>query len=131
MSVIGIGLDLCDPQRVARVLSRHGAAFVRRVLGPAERDEYARRAAASAQRGAHYVATRFAAKEALGKALGHGVSGLVTWQSCECLNNALGAPYWHCHGDLAQQAAHNGWRLHISLSDERGLVAAMVLVEQS
>ncbi|MEJ7137003.1 holo-ACP synthase [Amphibiibacter pelophylacis] len=129
MAIVGIGLDLCDPQRVARVLARRGAAFVQRVLGPAERDEYARRSAASPQRGAHYVATRFAAKEALGKALGSGVAGLVAWHDCECLNGPSGAPQWHCHGELARHIAQRGLRLHVSLSDERSLVAAMVVVE--
>ena len=88
MSVIGIGIDLIECQRVRDVLERHGDRFIERLLTPGEtayvrlyhKDVIPR------------LAGRFAAKEAILKVLGTGWRGKIAWRDMEILNDASGEP---------------------------------------
>jgi len=126
----GIGTDLCDVRRMAEVVARRGERFAGVVLRPAELALWQARRAGHPERGVHYLATRFAAKEALAKALGLGMRAPMGWQACEVVSDALGRPVWRLHGDLAARFADNRWLAHLSLSDEREMVAAFVVIEQ-
>src|SRR3546814_14982675 len=75
----GIGTDLLQVDRIARVFERHGERLLRRVLGPDEILVFHRRYARDPQRGIRYLATRFAAKEAFSKAIGLGMHGPMAW----------------------------------------------------
>ena len=68
--IFGVGTDLCDIRRIERALARNGERFAERVLGPAELEVFHARSARVQARGVRYLATRFAAKEALSKAIG-------------------------------------------------------------
>jgi holo-[acyl-carrier protein] synthase len=87
--IIGVGVDMTDQRRIARSLERFGEAFLNRCFTEAEREESQRRPAKLTQ----YCATRFAAKEAVSKALGTGFRMGVTPRQIETLARPSGAPY--------------------------------------
>ena len=74
--VIGIGLDLVETERVARLLERYGERFVRKLMDPGEADELPAQAPERALR----LALAVAGKEAASKALGTGWSRGVRWR---------------------------------------------------
>ena len=125
----GVGTDVCDLRRIAQVWSRHGQRFALRILGPAEQSVFAARHARSAARGIAYLGTRFAAKEALSKALGLGLHMPMSWQACEILNAPGGRPRVTLHGALAAWCAQRGLALHVSISDETDTAVAFVVAE--
>lgn len=121
----GIGVDVVRTARIARVLERHGERFARRVLASPEWAEF--RAAGDAPR---FLAKRFAAKEALAKALGTGVRAPATLLSMWVGRDALGRPELHFDAELAGWMAERGiHRHHLSITDEEGLAVAMVVLE--
>jgi holo-[acyl-carrier protein] synthase len=83
--IIGIGSDLIDITRVAKVIERHGDRFLDRIFTDAERAKAARRANSEKMVVATY-AKRFAAKEACSKALGTGIRRGVWWRDMGVVN---------------------------------------------
>jgi holo-[acyl-carrier protein] synthase len=90
LRVVGLGLDVVLLDRVAAVLARHGDRFLRRLLGPDELRELDRRSPLETGR-LEYVAGRFAAKEAVAKAIGTGV-GALGWAGVQILDDGRGRP---------------------------------------
>ncbi|MDT3680421.1 MAG: holo-ACP synthase [Burkholderiaceae bacterium] len=128
----GIGTDIVLVERVEALLARWGERFARRVLGDDEFAEYRRRAAKGGHGSgyaARYLAKRFAAKEAFGKALGVGLHAPMTLHSLQVLNDERGRPVAHTHNALARHLDENGLVAHVSLSDERDSAVAFVIVE--
>lgn len=125
----GIGTDLCDIRRMAALLARRGVRFAEKVLGPSELAQFHLRAAAHAPRGPQFLATRFAAKEALSKAMGTGMRPPMTWHGCEVVNAPDGRPAFALTGELAEWFAARELVAHLSLSDETDVAAAFVVVE--
>ncbi len=125
----GVGTDMCDLRRIEQVWQRHGRRFAQRVLGERELVVFEARRARHAARGIAYLGTRFAAKEALSKALGLGLRMPMTWRACEILNAADGRPQVHLHGELALWCAQRRLRLHVSISDEVHSAVAFALAE--
>lgn len=126
----GIGTDVCDLRRIEQVWARHGARFAARILGPREQAVFEARRARCEQRGVAYLGTRFAAKEALSKALGLGLHLPMTWQACEIVNAPDGRPQVALHGALAAWCAERGLLLHVSISDEIHTAVAFVVAER-
>jgi holo-[acyl-carrier protein] synthase len=124
--IAGIGVDLCDVARIARAIEgRDGAAFLRRVFTTGERAYCDRR------RGAPRVqsyAARFAAKEAVMKALGTGWGQGVSWQDVEVVREGDGAPHLVLHGVAADRIPPGG-RWHLTLSHTDTTAIAWVLLE--
>ncbi|HWZ40989.1 MAG TPA: holo-ACP synthase, partial [Bradyrhizobium sp.] len=89
--IIGIGNDLIDIRRVAKVIERHGERFLDRIFTEAERAKAARRAKNEKMVVATY-AKRFAAKEACSKALGTGIRQGVWWRDMGVINLPGGRP---------------------------------------
>ena len=129
--IYGIGTDICDITRIAKALDRHGERFAQRVLGPHEIEVFRARRAKVEARGAAYLATRFAAKEAFSKAIGLGMRMPMTWRDCEVVKAASGQPQIRLHGALAAWFAARGLAAHVSVSDEADHAAAFVVVEQT
>ena len=90
--IYGIGTDLIEIDRIRAAHGRFGERFVQRVLGPLEQEKYRKRRMRSEQRGDLFLATRFAAKEAMSKALGLGMRQPMTWRAVEIVNDASGRP---------------------------------------
>lgn len=127
--IAGIGTDLCDGRRIDAALQRHGERFAQRVLGVQEMAVFQQRLAANRRRAVHYLATRLAAKEAFSKAIGLGMTGPMTWRACQTLNTDQGRPHIVLEGELAAWFAQQGWRAHVSLTDEGDYAQAFVVVE--
>ncbi len=127
--IFGVGTDLCAVGRIAEALARHGDRFARRILGDAEFALYQHRRIGSEARGVRFVATRFAAKEAFGKAVGLGIQDPVRWHDVEILNTPIGRPEITLHAGLARWCAQRGLCFHVSLSDEEHAVLAFVVAE--
>jgi len=121
---LAVGVDLIEVSRVERALNRYGERFLRRVFTPAE-VIYSRGRVPE-------LATRFAAKEAVAKALGVGMRMLapdgVEWHEVEILGDWRGRPEVYLHGRAAQRAAQLGLtRWAVSLSHEREYAIAFVV----
>lgn len=125
--ILGTGLDIVDIRRFQRMYERHGDRLARHILADQEWDSY--RAQKKPYR---FLASRFAAKEAVVKAFGTGFGKGITPRTIATVSNTLGAPALSLTGgaaDKAQQLGAN--RFHISLSDEASYVVAMVVIEKT
>lgn len=103
MNVVSHGIDLVDCERIRRLLETHGDRFLERVFTPAER------AYCFESRTPHIrLSGRFAAKEAVMKALGTGWRGGVEWTDIETLPDAYGKPIARVSGTTAAIAREQG-----------------------
>ena len=102
--IIGIGSDLIDITRVAKVIERHGERFLDRIFTDAERAKAMRRANNEKMVVATY-AKRFAAKEACSKALGTGIRRGVWWKDMGVVNLPGGRPSMRLTGGALARAA--------------------------
>jgi holo-[acyl-carrier protein] synthase len=126
--IIGLGSDLCDARRIAKVLERHGDRFLNRIFTPAERAKAERRA-----NKAETYAKRFAAKEACSKALGTGLRAGVFWRDMGVVNLPGGRPTMKLTGGALARlnailpAGHEA-RIDVSLTDEGPTAQAIVII---
>ncbi|MEQ8846292.1 holo-ACP synthase [Botrimarina sp.] len=125
MAILGVGTDIVDVLRIARLIERHGELFIGRVYTEHEIDYCASRKAATQ----HY-AGRWAAKEAVLKALGAGWIRGVSWRDVEVRSNGAGAPLVRLHGparDVLERAGVE--RVHLSISHCRTHATAYAIAE--
>jgi holo-[acyl-carrier protein] synthase len=127
--IYGIGTDLVEIGRIAAAFDRFGERFVDRILGPQEKLRYEARRARSASRGLAFLATRFAAKEAVSKAIGLGLRSPMTWRAVEIVNAPSGQPQVLAHGALAEFLQARRLRLSVSVTDEQTMAMAFVVAE--
>lgn len=127
--IVGIGTDVCDVRRIRTSLERHGERFAAKVLAEGELAVWRQRSARWPERGVRYVATRFSAKEAFSKAIGLGMRMPMTWRHCEIASLPSGQPTLVLHGTLKDWFDRQGWRAHVSLSDESDYATSFVVVE--
>lgn len=124
--IYGIGIDIVEPHRIARLLGTYGERFVRRVLTERERPAYVRTA-----NPVLFIANRFAAKEAFSKAMGTGFRYPVTLQCISVVQDRRGKPGFEFHSNLARLVNAEGITAHhLSISDEKSLACACVVLEQ-
>lgn len=130
--IIGTGSDLIDIRRVEKVMTRHEARFIARCFTLAEREKAERRRA-----GGTHIATyakRFAAKEAMSKALGTGFNQGVYMKDIGVVNAPSGAPSLLLSGGALKRLeamtppGHKAV-IHLTLTDEPPLAQAHVLIE--
>ncbi len=123
--IIGIGTDLCEISRIESAMQRFGDRFAQKVLVESELERLRSHA-----KPASYLAKRFAAKEALSKALGTGIRYPVTWRRMGVINLPSGRPTFRFEPDLAAYLDRRGiQRVHLSITDETGLAGAYVILE--
>jgi holo-[acyl-carrier protein] synthase len=123
--ISGIGIDIVQVDRVASVYAHYGHKFARRVLAT---DEL--RVFEQSSKPVHFLAMRFAAKEAVSKALGTGFRQGVALRLIEVTHNLAGKPSLRLHGAVAELAERQGiYHTHVSLTDERDYAAAVVIFE--
>jgi holo-[acyl-carrier protein] synthase len=127
--IFGIGTDILEIARLEAVLERRGDAFVDRILGPRERLIYERRRAKVQRRGLSFLATRFAAKEALSKALGLGMRAPMSWLAAEILKAPSGKPEVVPGEKLSIWMQERNLIAHVSVTDEVQYAAAFAVVE--
>lgn len=123
--ILGVGTDLCDIGRIERSLERFGERFAKRILVASELERFRRHPKPAA-----YLAKRFAAKEALSKALGTGIHFPVSWHGMWVENARSGKPSLGFSQPLSALLERRGVaRVHLSLTDEIGMACAFVVVE--
>lgn len=125
--IFGVGVDLVEVVRVERLLAAYGERFVERLLAQSERAGYLESA-----RQAWFLATRFAAKEAVSKALGTGLRYPVTLHAIGVVSDAVGRPELRFHGGLPDYLKKTGvGRIHLSITHEKGLACAVAVAESA
>jgi len=116
--MLAVGIDMIAILRVQAVIDRHSARFLRRVYTPEE--------VAFCRGRVPELAARFAAKEAVMKALGTGIRG-VAWREIEVLPDRRGKPLIYLYGRAKERAGKIGLRaLDVSLTHEGGFAVASV-----
>ncbi len=120
MTVLGVGVDLLDIERFGRALERT-PALRQRLFGPLD--------ISPEDLGTQSLAARFAAKEALLKALGGNIPGF-SWHDIQVTGERGQQPKLVLSGGVAKRAAHSGvTATHLSLSHDAGMAIAFVVVD--
>ena len=126
--IIGIGSDLIDIRRVEKTLERHGERFTQRCFTEIERAKSDKRR----MRAASY-AKRFAAKEAMAKALGTGLNRGVFWRDMGVVNLPSGKPTMALTGGAAERLKSltprgRQMEVHLTITDDYPLAQAFVIL---
>jgi holo-[acyl-carrier protein] synthase len=120
MMIFGIGIDVVEVERIEAAIARQGEPFLRKLFTQAEREYCGRQA-----RPALHFAARFAAKEAVSKALGTGIGGRAGWLDLEVVREESGAPKMLFHGAAAEFLTAAGIaEVQVSLTHARDYAAA-------
>jgi holo-[acyl-carrier protein] synthase len=128
--ITGIGTDICQIDRIAGVQTRSQGRLAQRILTSSEYRQWENRTSHHPLRGIRYLASRFAAKEALSKALGLGMRAPMSWQACSVQKDTQGKPFFVYDDTLKTYLNSRGWIVHLSLSDEHQHALAFVVIEQ-
>ncbi|MEK7709091.1 MAG: holo-ACP synthase [Pseudomonadota bacterium] len=124
--IYGIGTDIVESSRIAQSLDRFGERFARRILTDSEWSEYH-----SSSKPVLFLASRFAAKEALSKAMGTGLRHPVNLTYITITHDSFGKPFFEFHPDLNQLINDKGiTQHHLSISDEINMACAFVVLEK-
>ncbi|MGB1261893.1 MAG: holo-ACP synthase [Cognaticolwellia sp.] len=124
MSVVGIGTDIVDIRRIAKMSANAQQRLAKRILTVSEYQHYL-----SLKQPEPYIAKRWAGKEAAAKALGTGIAAGVSFQHFDIISLPSGQPTLELSEQaltLAQALGANSW--HISLSDEANYATAFVVL---
>jgi holo-[acyl-carrier protein] synthase len=123
--IFGVGTDVVEIARIQKALERFGERFARKILTEPELGRF------KAHRlPANYLAKRFAAKEAFTKALGTGIRSPAGWHGVWVVNLPSGKPeqqFTPALQELLRQRQVTG--AHLSLTDEKGVAFATVILE--
>jgi holo-[acyl-carrier protein] synthase len=128
MTIVGLGVDMIEVVRIERAMGRWGDSFVRRVYTPTEIARADRSVAGRSAR----LAARFAAKEAVMKALGIGWRQM-SWREIEIVNDAQGRPSVRLHGAAKRVARERGIAtvlVTVSHTHDHAVANAVALGEQ-
>lgn len=123
--IFGIGTDIVEVARIEASIQQFGDDFAKRILAKSELASYL-----ESHIKARFLAKRFAAKEAFSKALGTGLRAPATFQNIAVSHDDLGKPLLVLATELqALLQSKNITQMHISISDEKNLAAAFVVLE--
>jgi holo-[acyl-carrier protein] synthase len=125
--IYGVGTDVVEIGRIEKALERFGERFARKILCQPELERFrGHRLPAS------YLAKRFAAKEAFTKALGTGIHAPANWHGVWVRNLPSGKPVLEFSDPLRSLLTQRGIaNSHLSLTDERGVAMATVILERA
>ncbi|OGO28817.1 MAG: holo-[acyl-carrier-protein] synthase [Chloroflexi bacterium RBG_16_52_11] len=121
MTALVTGVDLVDIERLKEVIDRYGERFLHRIFTQQELDEVGENIAS--------LAGRFAAKEAVSKALGTGI-GPVSWREIEILRGSQREPVLRLYGSaaiLARQRELNQWSLSLSHTNSYAIAVVVAV----
>src|SRR5262249_14783491 len=123
--IVSIGTDIVDTNRMQANLEKIGSRFAQKILSPNEYQEFL-----TINKPAHFLAKRFAVKEALLKAFGKGLRDGLSFNDIEVAHDAYGKPLLVCYG--AAQALLEKLevtRTHLTIADEKDYAVAFVVLE--
>ncbi len=127
MKIFGLGTDIVNIKRVQLALKNNKKNFTKRIFSKNEINYCEKR-----KNSASYYAKRYAAKEALSKALGTGISKGINFNDIEILNNKFGKPYIKLKGSTAtylkKKIKRNKYFIYLSLSDDLPWAQATVII---
>ncbi len=118
----GIGVDVVDVERMKSIIAEQGAVFIDRVFTETE-IAYCR----GKQNPEQHFAARFAAKEAVSKAMRTGWSGIFRWKDVEVVNEPSGAPKINLYSAARKTLEKS--TIHLSLSHTENTVVALAVIE--
>jgi holo-[acyl-carrier protein] synthase len=125
--IFGIGTDIVELSRIESMRARYGARLAERLLSRHELSDYH-----ASPDGARFLAKRFAAKEAFAKAVGSGLRVPVSLRRISVTHDGLGKPVLRFDEALRLHLAQLGVNgHHLSISDERDLIVAFVVLESN
>ena len=123
--IFGVGTDIVAVKRIDDLHVRYGGKLAERILAPEEWGDYAEAVSKD-----HFLAKRFAAKEAFAKAAGTGVRPPLTLTALRVTHDALGKPGFAYGPELAAWVRLRGiHHAHLSITDERDHALAFVVLE--
>jgi holo-[acyl-carrier protein] synthase len=123
--IFGIGTDIVEVARIEASITQFGDDFAKRILAESEMPSYLQ-----SQIKPRFLAKRFAAKEAFSKALGTGLRAPATFQNIAVSHDDLGKPILLLAPELQSFLSDkNIFKTHVSISDEKNLAAAFVVLE--
>lgn len=125
--IVGVGSDLVEIDRISSITKRT-SSFVKRIL---TENEQAYLTDKSPERVIEYLAGRFAAKEAIAKALGTGIGSKLSFQDMEIIPDAMGKPTVQISQRVRDELSlGDRCRVHVSISHSRTVAIAYVVIEQ-
>ena len=125
--IFGIGVDVLEAARIKKVYDKYGEHFVERLLMPGERAQMER-----TRRKERFLAVRFAAKEAIVKAMGTGFAHGIWIRDVGVVQNSWGKPevVYSERGEEVRRGLGIGDG-HVTLTDEAGLIVAVAVLEKA
>ena len=127
MKIFGIGTDIVNIKRIDRSLKKYGFNFKNKIFSKKEIIYCEKKKNSSA-----FYAKRFAAKEALSKALGTGIRKGISLKDIEISNNTVGKPSIILKGNVAnylkKKIKNRKYDIHLSLSDDKPWAQATVII---
>lgn len=127
--IYGIGHDVLEIQRIAAIIGRGtGAKFIRRILTPSELILAEQRGAGAAE----FIAGRFAAKEAIVKALGCGIGREVGFQDVQIIPDAYGKPVVSLSPEAWERLRlkRHEYIIHLTITHSRELASTFAVMER-
>ncbi len=123
--IYGIGTDIVEVNRIDSSIEKFGDDFAERILAESEMASYL-----TSHIKSRFLAKRFAAKEAFSKALGTGLREPATFQNIAVTHDELGKPLLVLAAELQDfLTTKNITQMHLTISDEKNLAAAFVVLE--
>lgn len=125
MSIIGIGIDFIEILRIKNILFNYGNRFAKRILSAGEWKKYI-----LIKNNVHFLAKKFAAKEAASKALGTGINDGIKFNELEFYNNKSGKPKLRFLKNALKKSKEIKCKsIHVSISDQQLYAYALVILE--
>ena len=127
MNVIGLGTDIVNINRIKKIYSKYGNQFLNKILTESEKKSEKE---LSRFKNVSTIAKRFAAKEAISKAIGYGFSNGIHFKDIEIYNDESGKPYANLNGKAKSivNKISKKYNIFLSLSDDKPWAVATALI---
>lgn len=127
MNVIGLGTDIVNINRIKKIYSKYGNQFLNKILTESEKKSEKK---LSRFKNVSTIAKRFAAKEAISKAIGYGFSNGIYFKDIEIYNDESGKPYVNLNGKAKTivNKISKKYNIFLTLSDDKPWAVATALI---